>query len=214
SAQMMSAKRSTVRRDDSRVELSAVLDGSLLGFVIDVHDSESLRVSVRPLIVVEQRPGVVSAQIHTLLDRIVRSLEMTHEVVDALRILDPSVDCGRWLRPRRSVFSDVDRNVSVTRVDPLENISERSGIYLPAHVRMRIAVLGNSRNVEDRSLPIVLDYRTSVVVDSYEIDRLADELHFIIGGRNPRVAKDFLELVRISAEEDRIEKLAVAPCVH
>src|SRR5689334_11482792 len=57
--------------DDRRVVAAGSLDGSPLIRVVDVHEPESFGEAMRPLIVIEQRPGVVSAQIDALLHRIV-----------------------------------------------------------------------------------------------------------------------------------------------
>ena len=73
---MMSAQRRPVCLDDPGIESSTVLDGSFLRLVVDVYDAESLRVAVAPFVIVEERPGIVSAEIHSLLDRIMDTFTM------------------------------------------------------------------------------------------------------------------------------------------
>src|SRR5215207_6760784 len=100
---MISAERRSVRLNDSRVEAAAVLDRSLLCLVVDVHDSEALGVAVAPLIVVEERPREIAAQINSLHDRIAYRFQMGFEVGDTQRILDPSIDCSRRICESRSI---------------------------------------------------------------------------------------------------------------
>src|SRR5207253_1702960 len=52
------------------------LDRALLRRIIDVHQTKSLGVAERPLVVVEQRPGEVAAQIDALPHRAVRGAQV------------------------------------------------------------------------------------------------------------------------------------------
>ena len=63
------AHPAAVRGDQVRVAPAAALDGPLLRRVVDVHQAEPLVVAVRPLEVVQQRPGEVAGQRRAALDR-------------------------------------------------------------------------------------------------------------------------------------------------
>src|SRR3990170_2966466 len=56
----------SVAGDDGRVVPPARLDRTLLRLVVDVHDAEPPGVSQRPLVIIEEGPGKVAAQIDTL----------------------------------------------------------------------------------------------------------------------------------------------------
>src|SRR5688572_31146280 len=86
--------------DDRRVVPPRRLDRTLLRLVVDVDDTEALGIAVRPLIVVEQRPRVVSAQVDALLYRFVRRAQMLAVVLDAQRIFNASVDGVRRIVKR------------------------------------------------------------------------------------------------------------------
>src|SRR5690348_7384915 len=118
--------------DHLGVEPRARLWRPLLGRIIDVHDAEALRVAEAPFVVVEERPGVVSAQIDTLTERGVRGAEVRFIVADAKGILDATVDRLRWIVERRPVLGDVKGNASVAISHPLEGIRKAVGIYFPA----------------------------------------------------------------------------------
>src|SRR5215211_7065376 len=102
---MISAeRRRAVGLDDSGVEPSAVLDGSHLSLVIDVHDAKSSGIAVAPLVIVEQRPGEISSQIYTLSYRVVNRSHVRLEILNTKRVLDASIVRGRTIRPGRSVL--------------------------------------------------------------------------------------------------------------
>src|SRR4029078_12127435 len=66
----VSAWRGPMGPGDRLVQPAAALHDAALRRIVDVHDPEALRVALRPLEVVEQRPGVVAGQWATLVDRL------------------------------------------------------------------------------------------------------------------------------------------------
>src|ERR1700730_15711607 len=83
-------------------------DRSLLGRVIDVHDAEAFGIAERPLVVVEQRPRIVTLEIHALLHRLVRGAQMLAVILDAEWIFDLAIDRVRWIVECSAVLRDVD----------------------------------------------------------------------------------------------------------
>ena len=73
--------------DDPTVFPPAVLDGALLGVVVDSDDAESLLVAPRPLEVVEQRPVEVAAHVDAGIDRVEDRAEVHAEEVGALVVV-------------------------------------------------------------------------------------------------------------------------------
>src|SRR4026207_611649 len=69
SGTMLLRQNLSLAANDRRVVSPRRLDSSLLSRIIDVNDAEALGVAVGPLVVVEQRPGVVAAQVHALRHR-------------------------------------------------------------------------------------------------------------------------------------------------
>src|SRR5438876_9879418 len=86
--------------NDRRVESSRFLNRAELRRVIDVHEAEPLGVAVRPLVIVEQRPGIVSAKIDALLHRVMRCAQVLTQILGPQRIVDAAID-----RVRRIVES-------------------------------------------------------------------------------------------------------------
>lgn len=64
-------------RNDRRVGLSAVLEGALLGLEVDMDDAESLGVSLCPLEVVHERPGIVRLHGSTELNRLTDAVDVS-----------------------------------------------------------------------------------------------------------------------------------------
>src|SRR5437899_12163449 len=95
--------------NDRRVVSPGLLDRSLLRRVINVHETEALGVAVRPLVIVEQRPGVIAAQVHALTQRIMRGAQMLSEILDPEWIFDFHVVCLGWIRVRGACLRDVNR---------------------------------------------------------------------------------------------------------
>ena len=99
-----------VRGDHLGIEVGAVLRCALLGGEVDVHDAEALRVALRPLEVVEQRPDEVAAHVDARprarvrpprcarADSATRSGSSTRAVFGARRIVE-----------RGAVLGDVER---------------------------------------------------------------------------------------------------------
>ncbi len=95
--------------NDRRVVSPGLLDRSLLRRVINVHETEALGVAVRPLVIVEQRPGVIAAQVHALAYSVMRGAQMLTVILDAQRVLDLAVDRLRRIVKRGAVLRYVDR---------------------------------------------------------------------------------------------------------
>src|SRR6185503_20664352 len=98
----------SVRSDHGRIKTTGGLDRALLGGIVDVNEPEPLGESERPLVVVEQRPRVVAAEIDALGESVVGSAQMLPVVFDAQRIVDAPVDGVRWIVERGAVLGDVD----------------------------------------------------------------------------------------------------------
>src|SRR5687767_3931024 len=116
-----------VAGNDGRVVPPARLDRTLLRLVVDMNDAEPLGVAERPLVVVEQRPGKISAQVDAFLHRVVRSAQVLTVILDAKRILDLAVDGLRRIVKRGAVLGDVDGRIAVPLLHPEENPGERGG---------------------------------------------------------------------------------------
>ena len=88
----MTSTASAVESRPSRANYVSVIpaarfDRPLLRLIVHVNDSESLRVAVTPLEVVEQRPDVVTTDIYTLSHCFSDSTQVPPQVVDPLRII-------------------------------------------------------------------------------------------------------------------------------
>src|ERR1039458_7853419 len=92
--------------------------------VVDPDEAESLRESVPPFEVVEQRPDDVAANVDTGGDRIEDGAEMTLEVGDALRVAHLAVG-GDIVVERHAILQDVERRGRVVVADPEQKLSER-----------------------------------------------------------------------------------------
>jgi hypothetical protein len=73
----------------------ALLAGAGQGGVVDVDEAETLVVASRPLEVVQQRPGVAAAYVHTGGDGVGHGGEVVGEVVDPAGVVDLAVRCDR-----------------------------------------------------------------------------------------------------------------------
>src|SRR5262249_46789464 len=98
-----------LRSDDARVEQRAVFRRALLRLEVDVHDAEALRVAVRPLEVVEQRPHEVSPHVYAAFDRRVDGLDVRAEIVDAQRVRQTVRFDRRWVEEGGAILRDVER---------------------------------------------------------------------------------------------------------
>src|SRR5918992_335951 len=111
-----------VRRDDFGVPAGALLRDALLGLVVDVEDSESLRVAEGPLEVVEERPEEVAAHADARLDGVVERDEMLTEIPNSLEVshhachLDPVLEGG-------PVLGDEERQVRMLPMEAEEDVS-------------------------------------------------------------------------------------------
>src|SRR4051794_9947321 len=104
--------------DDATVFPSAVLDGALLGFIVDSQDPESLLVTPCPLEVVEERPVEVAADVDALVDRIEDRPEVQAEEVDPLLVVDAHLAIldDALIVVGRAVLGDVQRRAGGARV--------------------------------------------------------------------------------------------------
>ena len=67
------------------------LDLSTLRLAIDSDEPEARPIAGEPFVVIEQRPGVVAAQVDTGGDRVVRGLQVCAEVVHPARVVDCTI---------------------------------------------------------------------------------------------------------------------------
>src|SRR5882757_2706569 len=93
-----------LRGDHRSVVAAGRLDRAPLGRVVHVHDAEAFGVAERPLVVIEQGPGVIAADIRALLHRIMGRAEVLTVVFDAQRIFDLAVDRVRRVVERGTVL--------------------------------------------------------------------------------------------------------------
>src|SRR5262245_41439943 len=86
--------RNCIRGCTLRVPLPVAFDGSLLRFVIHVHQSEALAQSFGPLEIVEQTPCVIAPHVGAIADGVVEFRQILLVVGDAARVVDFSVCDG------------------------------------------------------------------------------------------------------------------------
>src|SRR5918996_2774132 len=110
----------------------AGLRGPGLGGEVNPDHAEALRVTLRPLEVVEQRPGEIPGQWNPLVERTVRSRHVLTQIRDATIVLDEPVD-SRLLLEGRAVFGDQDLCRPVLAVDPGQDGGEALGFHGPPH---------------------------------------------------------------------------------
>src|SRR3954471_11688485 len=99
-------------RDAVAVPERAPLRDAPLGLVVDVDDSEPLRVAVLPFEVVEQRPDVVAAHVDALRTRTLHRVDVTAEVRDAFGVVDDRIAVEAVVE-RGAVLGDQQRDVAV-----------------------------------------------------------------------------------------------------
>ena len=80
--------------DDLFIPVAAVLDNSLLGFVVNIDNSEAFGVSMCPLKVVHQRPNEVTFERHPILDGFVGAQKMLAQVTEPTLVVDFAVGCN------------------------------------------------------------------------------------------------------------------------
>src|SRR3954468_6051324 len=118
--------------DQPPVPLRAVLEEARLGVVVDPHDAEPLRVAVRPLEVVHERPDEVAAHVDALPDHVEHRLQVPPVVVDAVRVVHLAV-----LHPvgeGGTVLGDHERQVRVALVQGGQQVREALRLDVPAHL--------------------------------------------------------------------------------
>src|ERR1044071_9333248 len=88
SIRAIACSRLSVRSDQVPVPECAPLRDPALRREVDEHDAEPLGVAVLPLEVVQQRPHVVAADVHTLLAGALERFDVPGDVRDAPLVLD------------------------------------------------------------------------------------------------------------------------------
>ena len=141
--------------------------------VVDVDDAEALRVAVRPLEVVEQRPDEVAARpARRRRSRARRASRCASRYDDALAGRRRA-RCGRVVRERRAVLRDVERRTR-SRVRRDEQLVQPVRIDLPAHVRVRSTPSRLDDAPARRVARVRLRRLRAVVVDAEEVERRRD----------------------------------------
>ena len=143
---------SPLRTNHLRIVPTTRFDRSLLRFVVHVNDSETPRIAVTPLEVVEQRPDEVAAEVHPLLHCITCCPQMSTQIFDTKWIADSPVERDRRIIKSRPIFGDVERHVSVTLFHPDKNPRQRCGINLPAGFGVKAFLLAYSTRSDWPSL--------------------------------------------------------------
>src|SRR5580765_4213365 len=88
SIRAIACSRLSVRSDQIPVPECASLRDPALRREVDEHDAEALGVAVLPLEVVEERPDVVAADVHSQLAGALERLDVPCDVLDAPLVLD------------------------------------------------------------------------------------------------------------------------------
>src|SRR5262249_18486700 len=118
---------------DVRVPPSAVLDDPTLGHVVDVDETEALRVPLVPFIVVEERPREVATQVDARVHGTHTGRQVAAVVVEALAI----VHCTRCVGTEvvcSAVFGDHQRAPTVFPLQAEEESEQRVRAHLPSDV--------------------------------------------------------------------------------
>src|SRR5690606_2377863 len=119
----------TVVPDHIPVPVRALFQYPLLRFVIDVYDPESLAVAVCPFKVIQQRPNIISFDVHTGADRAVHLRQVPVKVIHAVVILDLSLAVDDVIESR-AVFGDEDLDPAVVPVEADKQVMDTFGIDL------------------------------------------------------------------------------------
>src|SRR5215216_1240977 len=121
-----------VALDDPSVPAGAHLGDAPLGAVVHEHDTEALRIALRPLEVVQERPDHVAAEVNPLLPSAVRRPEVGVEVGDALLIVHTALGV-HVIVDGPPVLGDVDRYPSVLLVEANQEFRQAVRLHRPAH---------------------------------------------------------------------------------
>src|SRR5947207_2766068 len=186
----LASENLALRGNDGGIEAPGRLDSSLLGRVVDVNEAEALGVAERPLVVVEQRPREISAQVDPLRYRVVSCAQMLPEVFDAKRIFDTAVDRLRRVVKRGAILGDVDRQLTVTLGNPEQNLGKGLGKNFPVRLGLKRVGLRNVFRVQRKMIGMMPLDLARVIVDPQKIDRLLDLSHVVIRPVRPRLAED------------------------
>src|SRR5215210_1776482 len=123
--------------DQVAVPERAALRRPPLGREVHRHDSEAARVAVLPLEVVEERPHVVGADVHSLGDRALEGGHVVAHIGEAPRVLDHVAAVERWVVEGGAVLGDHEGEVAVITLEPQKELRERVRHDPPAHRRVR-----------------------------------------------------------------------------
>ena len=118
--------------DNFRKPASAVFDGSLKSFKIDINDAEAHAVAISPLKVIREGPGQIAQDRYAVLNCLVDLAEVVVNITDAAFIADAPVKID-IIRHWNAVFSNEERNVGIIAVNPGEEFVNTGGIDLPHH---------------------------------------------------------------------------------
>src|SRR5579883_1663811 len=200
------------------VPVPAVLHDAPLARVVNVDQTKTLAIALRPLEVVQQGPDAVALHGYAPLANLGQRLDMHPQVIDALLVVN-AVGAIPVIFKGGSIFGDNQRLQTVLAVNACENIGEASGENLPAHLRVRgaldtldgLVAVGMERLLRRRRiLRIILHKHARVVVDTQKVEgRRNDAQVALFDGRrlDPQVAEQPLW---IGAAKDRIEEPAIA----
>src|SRR5580765_812550 len=202
--------------DQVAVPERASLGRALEVLEVDRDDPEAPVVAVLPLEVVEQRPDVVAAHVHTGFHRALDRLDVAAEEGDALGILDHRLPVELRIVVRGAVLRDHQRHVAVVPLQPQQQRGQRRRLDRPPHRRARPI----PRHLLDCERPIGAaraDDGRLVEVDPEEIDGGSDLLE--VTGKDELERPDALlveldQVGGIAAAQDRVEEPAIAVAVE
>src|SRR6266511_1400099 len=96
-----------VRGDHAPVPGRAVFGNARLRGIVDIDNAEALAVSVGPLEVIHQRPEEVAAYWGAIRDRLAHCADVTVQVGDPPRVVDPAAN--HLVVEGDAILGDVDR---------------------------------------------------------------------------------------------------------
>ncbi len=164
---------------------------------------------MRPFVVIEERPRVVAAEVRALFHCLVRGAQVLAKIFHAQWILDAAVDRVRRIVERRAVLRDIDRGLAVPLGRPEQDLRQRLGENFPLGVCLDVLGLRHVLGAERKILGIVALDSARVVVHSQKVDRLLDQPHVLVRPLGPCLAEDLAHLLRVAAEEYRVQVLPV-----
>src|SRR5439155_17196591 len=129
-----------------------------------MYDAEALRVAKTPLVIIEQRPSEVPAEIDPLTKSRMRRAQVRPIVGDTERIVDSAIDRLRRIVKRGAVLGDVKRDATIALRHPLERLGESVGVYFPAGLRVRVPRLVDASHAQRPRRRVASRHAASVVV--------------------------------------------------